>query len=49
MHTRTELCRDVLLNEGTQKDKLTGLGEVRHPFIADLFMAIMDKTKSEVL
>ena len=49
MHTRTELGRDVLLFEGTQKDKLTGLGEVRPPFIADLFMAIMDKTKSEVL
>ena len=49
MHTRTELGREVLLFEGTEKDKLTGLGEVRPPFIADLFMAIMDKTKSEVL
>ena len=49
MHTRTELGREVLLFEGAEKDKLTGLGEVRPPFIADLFMAIMDKTKSEVL
>ena len=49
MHTRTELGREVLLFEGTEKDKLTGLGEVRPPFIADLFMAIMDKTTSEVL
>ena len=48
MHTRTELGREVLLFEGTEIDKLTGLGEVRPPFIADLFMAIMDKTKSEV-
>ena len=49
MHTRTELGREVFLFEGTEIDKLTGLGEVRPPFIADLFMAIMDKTKSEVL
>ena len=49
MHTRTELGREVLLFEGTEKYKLTGLGVVRPPFIADLFMAIMDKTKSEVL
>ena len=48
MHVRTELGREVLLFEGTEIDKLTGLGEVRPPFIADLFMAIMDKNKSEV-
>ena len=48
MHIRTELGREVFLFEGTEIDKLTGLGEVRPPFIADLFMAIMDKTKSEV-
>ena len=48
MHTRTELGREVMLFEGTEIDKLTGLGEVRPPFIADLFMAIMDQTKSEV-
>jgi len=47
MHTRTELGREVLLFEGAEKDKLKGLGEVRPPFIADLFMAIMDKSKSE--
>ena len=47
MHVRTELGREVLLFEGTALDKLTGLGEVRPPFIADLFMAIMDKTKSK--
>ena len=48
MHIRTELGREVFLFEGTEIDKLNGLGEVRPPFIADLFMAIMDKTKSEV-
>jgi hypothetical protein len=47
MHIRTDLGRDVFLFEGTEIDKLTELGEVRPPFIADLFMAIMDKTKSE--
>ena len=47
MHTRTELGREVFLFEGAEIDKLTELGEVRPPFIADLFMAIMDKTKLE--
>ncbi len=47
MHIRNELGREVLLFEGTALDKLTGLGEVRPPFIADLFMAIMEKTKSK--
>ena len=47
MHTRTELGREVLLFKGAEIDKLNGLGEVRPPFIADLFMAIMDKSKSE--
>ena len=47
MHIRTELGREVFLFEGTGIDKLNELGEVRPPFIADLFMAIMDKTKSE--
>jgi len=47
MHIRKELGREVFLFEGTEIDKLTELGEVRPPFIADLFMAIMDKTKLE--
>ncbi len=47
MHTRTELGREVLLFEGAEIEKLNGLGEVRPPFIADLFMAIMDRSKSE--
>ncbi len=47
IHIRTDLGREVLLFEGTQIEKLTGMGDVRPPFIADLFMAIMDKSKSE--
>ena len=47
IHIRTDLGREVLLFEGTQIEKLTGMGDVRPPFIADLFMAIMDKTKLE--
>ena len=47
IHQRLELGREVLLFEDTEMDKLSNLGEVRPPFIADLFMAIMDKTKTE--
>jgi len=45
IHQRIELGREVLLFEDTDQEKLSELGEVRPPFIADLFMAIMDKTK----
>ena len=45
IHQRIELGREVLLFEDTDGKKLSELGEVRPPFIADLFMAIMDKTK----
>ena len=45
IHQRIELGREVLLFEDTDEEKLSELGEVRPPFIADLFMAIMDKTK----
>ena len=48
IHQRLELGREVLLFEDTEIDKLSNLGEVRPPFIADLFMAIMDKTKKEI-
>ncbi len=46
MHHRTELGREVMLFEDMDKDKLMGLGDVRPPVIADLFMAIMETTKS---
>ena len=45
IHQRIELGREVLLFEDTDHEKLSELGEVRPPFIADLFLAIMDKTK----
>ena len=45
MHQRTELGREVMLFEDIDKDKLTALGDVRSPVIADLFMAIMETTK----
>ena len=48
IHQRLELGREVLLFEDTEIDRLSNLGEVRPPFIADLFMAIMDKTKKEI-
>ena len=46
MHHRIELGREVMLFEDMDKDKLMGLGDVRPPVIADLFMAIMETTKS---
>ena len=45
MHQRTELGRKVMLFEDIDKDKLTALGDVRPPVIADLFMAIMETSK----
>lgn len=45
IHERVELGREVFLFEDADIQKLSELGEVRPPFIADLFMAIMDKTK----
>ena len=46
MHHRNELGREVMLFEDMDKDKLMELGDVRPPVIADLFMAIMETTKS---
>ncbi len=46
MHHRTELGREVMLFEDMDKDKLMEFGDVRPPVIADLFMAIMETTKS---
>ena len=45
IHNRVELGRDVFLYEDTDYDKLNEIGEVRPPVIADLFMAIMEKTR----
>jgi ABC-2 type transport system ATP-binding protein len=45
LHCRVELGREVFLYEDTQYEKLSEIGEVRPPVIADLFMAIMEKTR----
>lgn len=48
IHSRMELGREVFLYEDTEHDKLIELGEVRPPVIADLFMAIMEKTRKGI-
>ena len=45
IHERTELGRDVMLFEDVDSQKLSELGDVRPPFIADLFMAIMESSQ----
>lgn len=45
IHNRVELGREVFLYEDTEYGKLNEIGEVRPPVIADLFMAIMEKTR----
>ena len=44
IYTRTELSRPVYLYEDTEIQKLETFGEVHPPAIADLFLAIMNKT-----
>ena len=44
INIRTELGRAVFLYENTDIEKLSSLGEVRPPFIADLFVAIMNRS-----
>ena len=48
IHHRVELGREVFLFEDNDASKLSELGELRPPVIADLFMAIMEKTRKEV-
>ena len=48
IHHRVELGREVFLFEDSDASKLSELGELRPPVIADLFMAIMEKTRKEV-
>ena len=45
MHNRVELGREVFLYEDTEFEKLREIGDVRPPVIADLFIAIMEKTR----
>tara|TARA_X000000368_G_C23052096_1_gene721925 strand:+ start:2024 stop:2893 length:870 start_codon:yes stop_codon:yes gene_type:complete len=44
INIRTELGRTVFLYENIDIEKLSSLGEVRPPFIADLFVAIMNRS-----
>lgn len=51
MHERPVFGRTVLLFDGADRQRLTELGEVRRPSIADVFVAVMarDQTqKSEI-
>ena len=45
IHERIELGREVMLFEDVDSQKLSKLGDVRPPFIADLFMAIMESSQ----
>ena len=45
IHERMELGREVMLFENVDSQKLSELGDVRPPFIADLFMAIMESSQ----
>jgi ABC-2 type transport system ATP-binding protein len=42
IHERDVLGRSVLLFYGVDRQQLAGLGDVRTPSIADLFVAVMD-------
>lgn len=44
INIRSELGRTVFLYENTDIDKISSLGDVRPPFIADLFVAIMNRS-----
>jgi ABC-2 type transport system ATP-binding protein len=41
IHERQTLGRSILLFDGVERQQLAGLGEVRTPSIADLFVAVM--------
>ena len=45
IHERIELGREVMLFEDVDSQKLSELGDVRPPFIADLFIAIMESSQ----
>ena len=47
IYTKTELGRQVFLYENIEEDKLSAFGEVHPPAIADLFLAIMKKTRNQ--
>lgn len=46
MHERPVFGRSVLLFDGAERERLSALGEVRRPSIADLFVATMSPSQS---
>jgi hypothetical protein len=48
MHERPIFGRSVLLFDRVQRDQLIGLGEVRRPSIADLFVAVMSPHSQDI-
>jgi ABC-2 type transport system ATP-binding protein len=48
MHERQSLGRSILLFDSVERQQLAGLGDVRTPSIADLFVAIVGNSTSEV-
>lgn len=47
IYERQAVGRSVLLFEGVHADQLSALGEVRTPSVADLFVAIMSRRRSQ--
>jgi ABC-2 type transport system ATP-binding protein len=47
IHERQIFGRSILLFDGVDRGKLAGLGDVRTPSIADLFVAVMGDEKAE--
>jgi ABC-2 type transport system ATP-binding protein len=43
IHERQRLGRSLLLFDGVERERLAGLGEVRTPGLADLFVAVMTR------
>jgi ABC-2 type transport system ATP-binding protein len=48
VHERQAIARTILLFEGRDQQQLAGLGEVRTPSVADLFIAIMSSRNERV-
>jgi len=46
IHERQTLGRSILLFDGVERQQLAGLGDVRTPSIADLFVAVMGTQSS---
>src|SRR5256884_824836 len=47
MHERSVFGRSVMLFDGANREQLAGLGDVRTPSIADLFVAVMSNNEGQ--